>query len=153
MLWKRLFREVVRGEVVLRGCYKMLWKRLFREVVRARSCCYNPLLRGQRIRAGWLRDYHEDENLRVVRHFITTANFAIHVTSVTELHVTYIAEWNGDRDGKHSSNLNVWCPMMEGLKDQDSVSRTFNKGNISNNFGSKSSVSNIFLLFYQSQLI
>ena len=66
---------------------------LLREVVRARSCCYNPLLRGQRIRAGRLRDYHEDENLRVVRHFITTANFAIHVTSVTEVHVTYIAEW------------------------------------------------------------
>ena len=152
------------GEVVQRGCYKML----LREVVRAHSCCYNPLLRGQRIRAGRLRDYHEDENLRVVRHFITTANFAIHVTSVTEVHVTYTAEWvvlqsymlriqqsawNGDRDGKHSSNLNVWCPLMEGLKDQDSVSRTFNKGNISNNFGSKSSVSNIDLLFYQSQLI
>ena len=147
----------------------MLWKRLLREVVRASSCCYNPLLRGQRIRAERLWDYHEDENLRVVRHFITTANFAIRVTSVTELLVTYTAEWvvlqsymiciqqsgrNGDRDGKHSSNLNVWCPMMEGLKDQDSVSRTFNKGNISNNFGSESSVSNIVLFFvYQSQLI
>ena len=70
----------------------MLWERLLREVVRARSCCYNPLLRGQRIRAGRWRDYHEDENLRVVRHFITTANFAIHVTSVTELHDTYTAE-------------------------------------------------------------
>ena len=81
------------GEVIIRGCYKMLWKRLLREVVRAHSCCYNPLLRGQRIRAGRLRDYHEDENLRVVRHFITTANFAIHVTSVTELHVMYNAEW------------------------------------------------------------
>ena len=163
MFWRRLLREVVRGEVVQRGCYKML----LREVVRARSCCYNPLLRGQRIRARRLWDYHEDENLRVVRHFITTANFAIHVTSVTGLHVRisqsgycyrvtcYILQsgWNGDRDGKHSSNLNVWCPLMEGLKDQDSVSRTFNKGNISNNFGSKSSVSNIILLFYQSQLI
>ena len=159
-----LLREVVHGEVVQRGCYKML----LREVVRARSCCYNPLLRGQRIRARRLWDYHEDENLRVVRHFITTANFAIHGTSVTEVHVTYIAEWvvlqsymisiqqsawNGDRDGKHSSNLNVWCPLMEGLKDQDSVSRTFNKGNISNNFGSKSSVSNIIFFIHSFILI
>ena len=30
---QNVVEEVVPGEVIIRGCYKMLWKRLLREVV------------------------------------------------------------------------------------------------------------------------
>ena len=136
------------GEVVQRGCYKML----LREVVRARSCCYNPLLRGQRIRAGRWRDYHEDENLRVVRHFITTANFAIHVTYIAEwvllqsylLHIAECVEWRSRR--QTLIKLERLVPVdgrIEGsrLCEQNLQQRKYFK------------LSNIILLFDQSQLI
>ena len=167
---KRMLLNAVE-EVVTRGCaWWSCSKGVLQNVVTRGCACLLLLLQPSppwaadqsRAVAGLPRG-REPESCSSLHHDCKLCH-----TCVTELHVTCFAEWillqsymlriqqsawNGDRDGKHSSNLNVWCPLMEGLKDQDSVSRTFNNGNISNNFGSKSSVSNIFLLFYQSQLI